>query len=133
MSNTPNLEEIVETLSHLSVLDLSNLKKLLEEKWDVKAAAAAVAFAGPVAAAGDAGAAAEESTEFDVKLVSIDESKKIAIIKAVREATGLGLKEAKELVESTPSEIKKAVTKAEAEELKKKIEEAGGKIDVKGV
>ena len=135
MNKTLNLDEIVETLSQLTVLDLSNLKKLLEEKWDVKAAAAAIAVAGPAApaAGGDAGAAAEESTEFDVKLVAGDDSKKIAIIKAVREATGLGLKEAKELVESVPSDIKKSVNKAEAAEIKKKIEEAGGKVDVKGV
>ncbi len=135
MSKTLNLDEIVETLSQLSVLDLSNLKKLLEEKWDVKAAAAAVAFAGPAApaAGADAGAAAEESTEFDIKLVGADDTKKIAIIKAVREATGLGLKEAKELVESVPSEIKKAAPKAEAAEIKKKIEEAGGKVELKGL
>lgn len=134
MSETANLESIVEQLSNLTVLELSNLKKLLEEKWDVKAAAAAVAIAGPAAGAGaDAGAAAEESTEFDVILASIDDSKKIAIIKAVREASGLGLKEAKELVESTPKEVKKACAKAEAEDIKKKIEEAGGKVELKGV
>ncbi len=134
MSKTLNLEEIVETLSHLSVLDLSNLKKLLEEKWDVKAAAAAVAFAGPAVAAAGAGAeAVEESTEFEVKLVGADDTKKIAIIKAVREVTGLGLKEAKELVEGVPSEIKKSATKAEAHEIKKKVEEAGGKVELKGL
>lgn len=133
MSETANLDQIVETLSQLTVLDLSNLKKLLEEKWGVEAAAAAVAVAAP-AAGGDAGAAAaEEATEFDITLKAADASKKIAIIKAVREATGLGLKEAKELVEGTPSELKKGAAKAEAEEIKKKIEEAGGTVELKGV
>lgn len=134
MSETANLEEIVETLSKLSVLELSSLKKSLEEKWDVKAQAAAVAVAGPaVGAAGGDAAGAEEATEFDIKLTAADASKKIAIIKAVREATGLGLKEAKELVEGAPSDIKKGAPKAEAEEIKKKIEAAGGTVEMKGV
>ncbi len=132
MTVTANLEEIVETLSKLSVLDLSNLKKLLEEKWDVKAAAAAVAVAAPVAGGQDA-PAAEEATEFDVKLTAIDATKKIAIIKAVREATGLGLKEAKDLVEAAPSEIKKGAAKAEAQEIKTKIEAAGGTVVLTGL
>lgn len=134
MTETAHLEEIVEKLSNLTVLELSNLKKLLEEKWDVEAAAPAVAVAGPIAAAGAAGGeAAEEATEFDVILTGIDDSKKIAVIKACREATGLGLKEAKEMVEGAPTDVKKGVSKAEAEEIKKKIEDAGGKVDLKGV
>ena len=128
----PELKKIVETLSKLTVLDLANLKKLLEDEWGVEAAAgAAVAVAAP-AAGGDAGGAAEEATEFNVILKDIDASKKIAIIKAVREVTGLGLKEAKDIVEGTPKELKASCAKAEAEEIKKKIEEAGGKVELKG-
>jgi len=130
---TANLDKIVETLSSLTVLDMSKLKKLLEEKWDVKAQAAAVAVAAAPAAGGADAAAAEEATEFNITLASIDASKKIAIIKVVREITGLGLKEAKEIVEGAPKEIKQGAGKAEAEEIKKKIEEAGGKAEVKGV
>jgi large subunit ribosomal protein L7/L12 len=123
------LDEIVDTLSELKVLDLANLKTKLEEKWGVKAQAAVAA----VAAAPAAGAeAAEESTEFDIILKSIDSSKKIAAIKAVREITGLGLKEAKEIVENAPKTLKESASKAEADDAKKKLEEAGSVAEIKG-
>lgn len=128
---TANLEELVETLSKLTVLDMSKLKTLLEDKWGVKAAAAVTVAAGGGAAAAPA-AAAEEATEFNVFIVSCPEDKKIAAIKAVREITGLGLKEAKEMVESCPKEVKHAASKADAEAAKKKLEEAGVKVEVKG-
>ncbi len=132
MSTQQKLEKIVEELSSLSVLDLASLKKLLEEKWDVTAAApVAVAVAGPVA--GAAAAAEEESTEFSVTLSAIDDSKKIAIIKVVREVTGLGLKEAKDIVDTAPKELKASASKAEAADIKKKLEEAGAKVTVKGI
>jgi len=126
-----NLEQLVEDLSALTVLEASELSKLLEEKWGVSAAApvAVAAVAGGAAAGGDA-AAAEEQTEFDVVLVSAGD-KKINVIKEVRGITGLGLKEAKEMVESAPKPIKEAVGKDEAEELKKKLEEAGATIELK--
>ena len=126
-----NLEQLVEDLSALTVLEASELSKLLEEKWGVSAAApvAVAAFAGGAAAGGDA-AAAEEQTEFDVVLVSAGD-KKINVIKEVRGITGLGLKEAKEMVESAPKPIKEAVGKDEAEELKKKLEEAGATVELK--
>ena len=120
-------EEVVEFLSGLSVLDIANLVKTLEEKWGVSAAAP-VAAAAPAAAA--AAAPAEEKTEFDVKLVETPADKKIAVIKEVRGATGLGLAESKALVESNGM-VKTAVSKAEAEELKKKLEAAGAKVEVK--
>ena len=123
------LDEIVATLSELKVLDLANLKTKLEDKWGVKAQAAVAA----VAAAPAAGAeAAEESTEFDIILKSIDASKKIAAIKAVREITGLGLKEAKGIVENAPKTLKESASKAEADEAKKKLEEAGSVAEIKG-
>lgn len=129
--DTAKLDQIVETLSNMTVLDLAKLKTLLEDKWGVKAAAAAVAVAaGPAPAA--AGSAEEEATEFNVTLVSVDESKKIAIIKAIREVTGLGLKEAKDIADGAPKEIKHAAAKAEAEDIKKKLEAAGGKVELKG-
>lgn len=124
-------EKLVDELSALTVLEMAELKKALEDKWGVKAQAAAVAFAAP--AAGAAAAPADESTEFDVTLEACPDDKKIAVIKVVREITGLGLKEAKELCESTPKELKKAAAKAEAEEIKKKVEAAGGKVALKGV
>jgi large subunit ribosomal protein L7/L12 len=136
VSTQQKLEKIVEELSSLSVLDLASLKKLLEEKWDVKAAAPmAVAVAGPAAGGGAAAVAAaeEESTEFNVTLAGVDDSKKIAIIKVVREVTGLGLKEAKDIVDNAPKELKTGVSKAEAADMKKKLEEAGAKVEVKGV
>ena len=124
-----NLEKIVDELSTLTVLEAAELSKLLEEKWGVSAAApVAVAAAGP-AAGGDA--PAEEKDAFEVVLVEADASKKIAIIKEVRAVTGLGLKEAKDLVESAPKTLKEDVKKEEAEEIKKKIEEAGGKVELK--
>ncbi|VAW13757.1 LSU ribosomal protein L7p/L12p (P1/P2) [hydrothermal vent metagenome] len=121
-----DLNKLVDDLSALTVLEASELSKLLEEKWGVSAAAP-VAVA---AAAGDAGAAAEEKTEFDVVLTSFGE-KKINVIKEVRALTGLGLKEAKDLVESAPKAVKEAVTKAEAEEVKAKLEAAGASVELK--
>jgi len=121
-------EQVVDYLSNLSVMEVANLTKELEEKWGVSAAPVAVAGA---VAAGDAGAAAEEEkTEFDVELASFGE-KKINVIKAIRELTSLGLKEAKELVDNAPKMVKEAVSKEEAEEAKKKLEEAGATVNVK--
>ena len=131
MSN--KTEELVEQLSGLTVLEMAELKKALEEKWGVEAAAAAVVAAPAAAGAGDAAAAEDEASDFEVILSEIDGSKKIAVIKAVREITGLGLREAKELVESPPKQLKESVAKEEAEEIKKKIEEAGGKATLKAV
>jgi large subunit ribosomal protein L7/L12 len=129
---TENIEQIVETLSKLEVIDLAKLKTALEEKWGVKAQAA---MAAPVAAAGGAPAAEEkeESTEFKVSLDEAPVDKKIAIIKVVREVTGLGLKEAKELVEGAPKVLKESAPKAEADEIVKKIQAAGGKSSAKGL
>ncbi len=125
-----NREEVLNAVAEMSVLELSQLIKDMEEKFDVSAAAA-VAVAAPAAgAAGADAAAAEEQTEFDVMLSSFGE-KKVGVIKAVRAITSLGLKEAKDLVESAPSAIKEGVTKVEAEEIKKQIEEAGGSVEVK--
>ena len=122
-----DLNKIVDQLSELSVLEAAELAKLLEEKWGVSAAAA-VAVAGPAAAA--AGPAAEEQTEFDVILTG-DGGKKINVIKEVRAITGLGLGEAKTLVESAPKAVKEGVNKDEAEKIKKQIEEAGGTVELK--
>lgn len=124
-------QQIVEELSKLSVLELAELKKALEEHWGVTAAAPAI-MAAPSAAAGPA-EAAEEPTAFQVTLESVPADKKIGAIKVVREATGLGLKEAKELVEGAPKVLKESVPKAEAEEMKKKFEEAGAKVSLKGL
>jgi len=121
-----DLAKIVEDLSALTVLEAAELSKLLEEKWGVSAAAP-VAVAGPAAAAGPA---EEEKTEFDVILVDAG-ANKINVIKEVRGITGLGLKEAKDLVEGAPKAVKEGVSKAEAADLKKKLEDAGAKIDVK--
>ena len=120
-------EEILSAISEMSVLDLSELISDMEEKFGVSAAAA-VAVAAPAAAA-DAGGS-EEQTEFDVVLSSFGE-KKVSVIKAVRAITSLGLKEAKDLVESAPAPIKEGVPKDEAEELKKQLEDAGGTVEVK--
>jgi len=122
-----DLNKIVDDLSALTVMEAADLAKLLEEKWGVSAAAA-VAVAGPAAAA--AGPAAEEQTEFDVILTG-DGGKKINVIKEVRAITGLGLGEAKTLVESAPKSIKEGVNKDEAEKIKKQIEEAGGTVELK--
>lgn len=116
---------LVEEVKTLSVLELNDLVKALEEEFGVSAAAMAVA-----APAGGAAAAAEEKTEFDVVLASFGESK-MNVIKAVKDICGLGLKEAKELVESAPKTLKEGVAKAEAEELKTKLEEAGAKVELK--
>jgi large subunit ribosomal protein L7/L12 len=124
-----DIAKLVEELSKLTVLEAADLAKALEEAWGVSAAAA-VAVAAPAAGGGDAGAAAEEQTEFDVILTG-DGGKKIQVIKEVRAITGLGLTEAKALVESAPKAVKEAVNKAEAEEIKKKIEEAGGTVELK--
>ncbi|WP_228242743.1 50S ribosomal protein L7/L12 [Porphyrobacter sp. GA68] len=124
-----DIKTLVEELSKLTVLEAAELAKALEEEWGVSAAAA-VAVAGPAAGGGDAGAAAEEQTEFDVILTG-DGGKKIQVIKEVRGITGLGLAEAKGLVEGAPKPIKEGVSKAEAEEIKKKIEEAGGTVELK--
>jgi len=127
-----DLDKLVDELSNLTVLEAAELSKMLEEKWGVSAAAAApMAMAMPAAAGGDAGgAAAEEKTDFDVVLASVGD-KKINVIKEVRAITGLGLKEAKDLVESAPKAIKEGATKDEAEEMKKKLEEAGATIELK--
>jgi large subunit ribosomal protein L7/L12 len=122
-----DLNKIVDQLSELTVLEAAELAKLLEEKWGVSAAAA-VAVAGPAAAA--AGPAAEEQTEFDVILTG-DGGKKINVIKEVRAITGLGLGEAKALVEGAPKAVKEGVNKDEAEKIKKQIEEAGGTVELK--
>jgi large subunit ribosomal protein L7/L12 len=125
-----DIANLVEELSKLTVLEAADLAKALEEAWGVSAAAA-VAVAAPAAGGGDAGAAAaEEKTEFDVILTG-DGGKKIQVIKEVRAITALGLTEAKTLVESAPKAIKEGVNKAEAEEIKKKIEEAGGTVEIK--
>ena len=121
-------DQVIEFISNMSVLEMSDLVKEMEEKFGVSAAAAAVAA--PAAASGDAAAPVEEKTEFDVILTSIGE-KKINVIKEVRAITGLGLKEAKEAVESAPKAIKEGVPKEEAEEIKKKLEEAGASVEIK--
>jgi len=123
-----DLEKIVDELSNLTVLEAAELSKMLEEKWGVSAAApVAVAAA---AGGGDAAPAAEEQTEFDVILAAAGE-KKINVIKEVRAITGLGLKEAKDLVEAAPKPVKEAVSKEEAEGLKKKLEDAGATVELK--
>ena len=119
-------DDVLNAIAEMSVMDIVELISAMEEKFGVTAAVAAAA----PAAAGPAAAAAEEKDEFDVVLASFGE-KKVGVIKAVREATGLGLKEAKDLVESAPAPIKEGVNKAEAEELKKKLEEAGATIELK--
>ena len=121
------LQKIVEELSGLTVLEAAELSKMLEETWGVSAAAA-VAVAAP--AAGGAAAAAEEQTEFTVHLTEIG-ANKVSVIKAVREITGLGLKEAKDLVDGAPKPVKEGIAKADAEAAKKKLEEAGAKAELK--
>ena len=125
------IEQIAEELDQLPLLQAAQLSKLLQEKWGVSAAAPVAAAAAPGAAAGaGAGAAAEEKTEFDVVLSAAGD-KKIQVIKVVREPTGLGLKEAKDLVDGAPKAVKEKVTKAEAEDMKKKLEEQGAQVQVK--
>lgn len=121
-----NLEKIADDLSKLTVLEAADLSNLLEEKWGVSAAAPVAVAAGP--AGGEA--AVEEKTEFDVILASYGE-KKIDVIKVVRTITALGLKEAKDLVEGAPKPVREGVNKEEADELKKKLEEAGAKVELK--
>src|SRR3954468_16328866 len=122
-------DQVIEHLSNMPVIQLAGLIKQLEDKWGVKAAPVAVAAAaGP--AAGPAAAAAEQ-TEFSVILDSFAADKKIGIIKVVRELTGLGLKEAKDIVEAAPKPLKEGVSKAEAQEMQKKLEEAGAKVELK--
>ncbi len=123
-----DLNKIVEDLSSLTVLEAAELSKLLEEKWGVSAAAPVAVAAAPAAGGGDA--ATEEKTEFDIEL-SESGSNKIAVIKEVRTITGLGLKEAKDLVESAPKPLKQGVKKEEAEEMKKALEAAGAKVTLK--
>ena len=125
------VEHLVDALSELTVLEMATLKSLLEDKWGVKAAAPTMMAALPVAAA-DAPAVVE-STGFQVTLTESPADKKISIIKVIREITGLGLKEAKELVEAAPKEVKASAPKAEAEDIKKKLEAAGGKVTLKGL
>ena len=124
-----NIEEIAEKLDTLTLLEAAQLSKLLQEKWGVSAAVA-VAAAAPAAGGAAAGAAAEEQTEFDVVLNAAGE-KKIQVIKVVRELTGLGLKEAKDLVDGAPKAVKEKVAKAEAGDMKKKLEEVGATVEVK--
>ncbi len=123
-----NLQQLVDELSKLTVLEAADLSKLLEEKWGVSAAAPAAAAAAP--AAGGGAAAAVEKTEFTVVLMSSGD-KKINVIKEVRAITGLGLKEAKDLVEAAPKEVKADVSKDEAEKIKKQLEDAGAKVELK--
>ena len=121
-------EELIEELSRKPIMEVVDLVKALEEKWGVSAAAPVAVAAGP---AGDAdGAAAEEQTEFDVVLTSYGEAK-VPVIKVVRALTGLGLKEAKDLVEGVPNAVKESVSKDEAEDVRKQLEEAGGSVDIK--
>lgn len=117
--------EILDTISNMSVMEVVELIEAMEEKFNVSAAAAAVAVAAPAAAA-----AAEEKTEFDVVLTGFGENK-VGVIKAIRGITGLGLKEAKDLVEGAPSTVKEGVSKAEAADMKKQLEEAGASVEVK--
>jgi large subunit ribosomal protein L7/L12 len=122
-------EELIDALSNLKVLEVVDLVKALEEKWGVSAAAAVAVAAAP-AAGGAAAPAAEEKTEFNVTMTSFG-ANKVGVIKVIREITGLGLKEAKDLVEGVPSSVKEGVPKAEAESIKKKLEEAGAAADIK--
>jgi len=125
-----DLQSIAQTLSGLTVMEAAELVKMLEDKWGVSAAAPVAMAAGPAAAGGGAAAVEEEQTEFTVTLLEAGD-KKINVIKAVREVTSLGLKEAKDLVEAAPKAVKEGVTKAEAETIRKKFEEAGAKVEIK--
>jgi large subunit ribosomal protein L7/L12 len=127
-----NVEQIAEELDKLTLLEAAQLSKMLQEKWGVSAAVpmAVAAMPGVAGAAAGGAAAAEEKTEFDVMLMAAGE-KKIQVIKVVRELTGLGLKEAKDLVDGAPKAVKEKVTKAESEDMKKKLEEQGATVQVK--
>ncbi len=127
------IEELVEKLSTLTVLDMSKLKQALEDKWGVKASAGAPMMMAAPAAGGGAAAPAAESTEFQVILKEVPADKKIGVIKVVRELTNLGLKEAKDLVEAAPKVLKESAPKAEADEMMKKLTEAGAKVELKGL
>jgi large subunit ribosomal protein L7/L12 len=126
-------EKIIEDLKGLTLLQASNLVSLIEETFDVDASAASggVMMMSPGAGGGEAGGGAEEKSEFDIVLEAVNADKKIAVLKVVRTITGLGLKEAKELVENAPKTIKEAASKAEADDIKKQVEEAGGTIALK--
>ena len=124
------VEQIAEELDKLTLLEAAQLSKLLQEKWGVSAAAPVAVAAGPGAGAGAGAPAAEEQTEFDLILQAAGE-KKIQVIKVVRELTGLGLKEAKDLVDGAPKAVKEKIAKAEAEDMKKKLEEQGATVQVK--
>lgn len=128
-----NIETLAEELSSLTVLEMSKLKEMLEDKWGVKAAAAAPMAMAVAAPAQGAPAAAAEATDFQVTLAEAPADKKIGVIKVLRELTGLGLKEAKELVDAAPKEIKASAPKSEAEEMKKKLEAAGAKVTLKAL
>lgn len=123
-------EELIDALSNLKVLEVVDLVKALEEKWGVSAAAAVAVAAAPAGGGGAAAPAAEEKTEFSVTMTSFG-ANKVGVIKVIREITGLGLKEAKDLVEGVPSQVKDGVPKAEAESIKKKLEEAGAAAEIK--
>lgn len=125
-----NKEDVIEWLSNQSVLDIAGLVKDLEEKWGVSAAAPVAVAAAPGAGGGEAAAAEEEKTEFDVILAEAG-AKKINVIKEVRAITGLGLKDAKDLVEGAPKPVKEGASKEEAEEIKSKLEAAGAKVELK--
>lgn len=124
------IEQMIDEIKGMTVLELNQLVKALEDEFGVSAAAAAPVMMAGAAGGGAGGEAAEEKTEFDVVLNSIGD-KKIQVIKAVREVTSLGLKEAKELVESSPAKVKEGISKDEAEEIKKKFEEAGAQVEIK--
>ena len=125
-----NVEQIAEELDKLTLLEAAQLSKMLQEKWGVSAAVPVAMAAMPGAGAAGGGAAVEEKTEFDVVLVAAGE-KKIQVIKVVRELTGLGLKEAKDLVDGAPKAVKEKVTKAESEDMRKKLEEQGATVQIK--
>jgi large subunit ribosomal protein L7/L12 len=125
-----NKDQLLDAIGAMSVLELSELIKAMEEKFGVSAAAAAVAVAAPAAAGGGGAAAAEEKTDFTVILAASGD-KKVEVIKVVRAATGLGLKEAKDLVDGAPKPVKEGIPKADAEALKKQLDEAGAKVELK--
>ncbi len=125
-----DLKAFAEQLVNLTVKEVNELADILKEEYGIEPAAAAVAVAGPAAGGGDAGEAAEEKTEFDVILKAAGQSK-LAVVKLVKELTGLGLKEAKDIVDSAPKAVKEAISKDEAEGIKKSLEEAGAEVELK--
>jgi len=127
---TPKKEEILDAIANMTVLEVSELVKAMEEKFGVSAAAPVAVAAAPAAAGGDAAAAAEEQTEFSVVLKSFEDGKKIPVIKEVRAITGLGLKEAKELVEAGDKVVKEAISKEESQKIKERLESAGATVEV---